>query len=78
MLIDGDTADDGRFAASASQAADLQGLIAIAVPVMLDRNRACAAIAVQAPVGRVTLDDLLAFEPDLRYTAEETAKTFLT
>ncbi|MDQ7977319.1 IclR family transcriptional regulator [Paraburkholderia sp. SARCC-3016] len=54
----------------------LQGLIAIAVPVMLDRNRACAAIAVQAPVGRVTLDDLLAFVPDLRFAADETAKTF--
>src|SRR6201996_4387362 len=45
----------------------LQGLIAIAVPVMLDRSRACAAIAVQAPVGRVSLDDLLEFVPDLRY-----------
>jgi DNA-binding IclR family transcriptional regulator len=55
----------------------LQGLIAIAVPVMLGRNRACAAIAVQAPVGRLTLDDLLAFEPDLRRAAEETARTFL-
>jgi DNA-binding IclR family transcriptional regulator len=54
----------------------LQGLVAIAVPVMLDRNRACAAIAIQAPVGRVALDQLLAFEPDLRRTAEETAKTF--
>jgi IclR family transcriptional regulator, acetate operon repressor len=54
----------------------LQGLIAIAVPVMLDRNRACAAIAVQAPIGRVALDDLLAFVPDLRLAAEETAKTF--
>jgi IclR family transcriptional regulator, acetate operon repressor len=54
----------------------LQGLIAIAVPVMLDRNRACAAIAVQAPVGRVALDDLLAFVPDLHQAAEETAKTF--
>ncbi|SEK08589.1 IclR family transcriptional regulator [Paraburkholderia diazotrophica] len=54
----------------------LQGLIAIAVPVMLNRNRACAAIAVQAPVGRITLDDLLSFVPDLRYAADETAKTF--
>ncbi|BDD90663.1 IclR family transcriptional regulator [Pandoraea sp. XJJ-1] len=54
----------------------LQGLIAIAVPVMLNRNRACAAIAVQAPIGRLTLDDLLAFEPELRFAAEETAKTF--
>lgn len=56
----------------------LQGLIAIAVPVMLDRNRACAAIAVQAPVGRVALDDLLSFVPDLRRAAEETAQTFKT
>ncbi|WP_322881531.1 IclR family transcriptional regulator [Pandoraea sputorum] len=54
----------------------LQGLIAIAVPVMLNRNRACAAIAVQAPIGRLTLDDLLAFEPELRHAAEETARTF--
>ena len=41
-----------------------------------DRNRACAAIAVQAPIGRVALDDLLAFVPDLRLAAEKTAKTF--
>jgi DNA-binding IclR family transcriptional regulator len=54
----------------------LQGLIAIAVPVMLDRNRACAAIAVQAPVGRVSMDDLLAFVPELRQVAAETARTF--
>ncbi|AOB31512.1 IclR family transcriptional regulator [Bordetella sp. H567] len=54
----------------------LQGLIAIAVPVMLDRTRACAAIAVQAPVGRLTLDDLAAFVPDLRAAAAETAETF--
>ncbi len=54
----------------------LQGLIAVAVPVMLDRTRACAAIAVQAPVGRVTLDDLAAFVPDLRAAAARTAETF--
>ncbi|CDY77734.1 Transcriptional regulator, IclR family [Caballeronia glathei] len=54
----------------------LQGLIAIAVPVMLDRNRACAAISVQAPVGRLSLDDMLAFVPDLRQAALETARTF--
>ncbi|OZI60904.1 IclR family transcriptional regulator [Bordetella genomosp. 11] len=54
----------------------LQGLIAIAVPVMLDRTRACAAIAVQAPVGRVTLEDLEAFVPDLRAAAAKTAETF--
>lgn len=52
------------------------GLVAIAVPVMLARDRACAAIAVQAPVARASLDDLLTFVPDLRRAAEETAKTF--
>lgn len=54
----------------------LQGLLAVAVPVMLDRNRACAAIAIQAPVGRVSLDGLLAFVPDLQRAAAEVAKTF--
>ncbi|GAB3630329.1 IclR family transcriptional regulator [Pandoraea terrae] len=55
---------------------NLQGMIAVAVPVMLDRNRACAAIAVQAPLARVTLDGLMAFIPDLRAAAETMAKTF--
>ena len=54
----------------------LQGLIAVAVPVMLERGRACAAIAIQAPVGRLTLDDLLAFVPELRAVAAQTARTF--
>jgi DNA-binding IclR family transcriptional regulator len=54
----------------------LQGLIAVAVPVMLKRGRACAAIAIQAPVGRLTLDDLLGFVPELRQIAEKTARTF--
>lgn len=54
----------------------LQGLISIAVPVMLDRNRACAAIAVQAPVGRASLDNLLAFVPELRQAAVEIGRTF--
>jgi DNA-binding IclR family transcriptional regulator len=54
----------------------LQGLISIAVPVMLDRNRACAAVAVQAPVGRATLESLLEFLPNLRQAAEEIGHTF--
>lgn len=48
----------------------LRGLNAIAVPVMLDRQRACAAVAVQAPEGRMTLDDLLGQGPRLREAAE--------
>jgi DNA-binding IclR family transcriptional regulator len=51
------------------------GLIAVAVPVMLDRRRACAAVAVQAPVGRMTLDDLLACVPRMRAAADRIAAT---
>ncbi|MGE5337118.1 MAG: IclR family transcriptional regulator [Gemmatimonadota bacterium] len=53
----------------------LSGLIAVAVPVMLDRQRACAAVAVQAPVGRMNLDDLLAFVPRMREAAVQIAGT---
>ena len=54
----------------------LSGLIAVAVPVMVDRSRACAAIAVQAPVGRMTLDQLLAHVPRMQEAAERMAGTF--
>ena len=54
----------------------LSGLIAVAVPVMVDRQRACAAIAVQAPVGRMTLDDLLGFVPRVQVAAEQMRQTF--
>jgi DNA-binding IclR family transcriptional regulator len=53
----------------------LSGLIAVAVPVMLDRRRACAAVAVQAPVGRMTLDELLACVPRMRTAADRIAAT---
>jgi DNA-binding IclR family transcriptional regulator len=53
----------------------LSGLIAVAVPVMVDR-RACAAIAVQAPVGRMSLDQLLAHVPRMQSAAEKMARTF--
>jgi IclR family transcriptional regulator, acetate operon repressor len=33
---------------------------------------------VLGPVGRLSLDDLLSFAPDLRRAADETAKTFRT
>jgi len=53
----------------------LSGLIAVAVPVMLDRQRACAAVAVQAPVGRMTLDELLDCVPRLQTAADRIAAT---
>ncbi len=59
-----------------NRAEHLRGLSGIAVPVMLDRQRACAAVAVQAPEGRMTLDELLAQVPRLREAAEAMRATF--
>lgn len=56
----------------------LCGLVAVAVPVMLDARQACAAVAVQAPIGRMTLDDLLGHVPRMRQAAEQIARTFKT
>jgi len=53
----------------------LSGLIAVAVPVMLNRQRACAAVAVQAPVGRMTLEELLEHVPRMRAAADRIAAT---
>lgn len=54
----------------------LVGMYGIAVPVMLDRRRACAAVALQAPVGRATIEDLLDHVPRLQAAAGRIAKTF--
>ncbi|MFY7700195.1 MAG: hypothetical protein ACO269_08595 [Burkholderiaceae bacterium] len=43
---------------------------------MLTREKACAAVAVQAPIGRKTLDDLLGYVPRMRESAEQLAQTF--
>jgi len=58
-----------------NRAEHLQGMYGIAVPVMLDRRRACAAVAVQAPVGRVQLEDLMAHVPRLVKAAGRIAST---
>lgn len=54
----------------------MPGMIAIAVPVMLDKTRACAAVAIQAPVDRISIAGLLEFLPELQQAANEIAKTF--
>jgi DNA-binding IclR family transcriptional regulator len=54
----------------------LQGMYGIAVPVMLDRRRACAAVALQAPAGRATVGDLMGHVPKLEAAARRIAKTF--
>lgn len=61
-----------------NRAEHLRGLNGVAVPVMIDRQRACAAVAVQAPEGRMSLDDLLTHVPRLREAAEAIGRTFAT
>ncbi len=56
---------------------NLQGIIAIAVPIMLDRNRACAAVAVQAPIARMSLEQLLAHLPVMNEAARRLKETFV-
>ena len=56
---------------------NLQGIIAIAVPIMLDRNRACAAVAVQAPIARMSLEQLLTHLPAMNEAAKRLKETFL-
>ena len=53
------------------------GLVCIAVPVNDRKRRACAAIAVQAPVSRMPLERALEHLPDLRRAADAMSATFL-
>ncbi|MBN8473314.1 IclR family transcriptional regulator [Sulfuritalea sp.] len=57
---------------------NLEGIIAVAVPIMLDRNRACAAVAVQAPISRMSLEQLLAHVPAMNEAAQRLKETFAT
>jgi DNA-binding IclR family transcriptional regulator len=59
-----------------NRAEHLRGLFGVAVPVMIDRQRACAAVALQAPEGRMTLDELLTHVPRLREAAAAIGRTF--
>jgi IclR family acetate operon transcriptional repressor len=52
------------------------GLVCLAVPVMDERKRACAALAVQAPVSRMSLSRALEQLPKLRHAAAAMAGTF--
>lgn len=61
-----------------NRAEHLRGLYAVAVPVMVDRQRACAAVAIQAPEGRMTLEELLGHVPRLREAALAIGRTFGT
>src|SRR5260370_576066 len=52
------------------------GLVCVAVPVADRRKRACAALAVQAPVSRMPLERALGHLPALRQAASAMAETF--
>lgn len=54
----------------------LRGMSGVAVPVMLDRRRACAAVAIQAPEGRISIEELMEHLPRLREAAGKIALTF--
>jgi IclR family acetate operon transcriptional repressor len=51
------------------------GLVCLAVPVLDERRRACAALAVQAPVSRMPLERTLSYLPVLRKAAGAIAAT---
>lgn len=59
-----------------NRAEHLRGVFGIAVPVMLDARRACAAVALQAPEARSTIDELMVHLPRLREAAARMARTF--
>jgi DNA-binding IclR family transcriptional regulator len=52
------------------------GLVCVAVPVLDARKRACAAIAVQAPMSRMPLERALQHLPELQRAADAMAATF--
>jgi DNA-binding IclR family transcriptional regulator len=54
----------------------LSGLVCVAAPVKDSRGRACAALAVHAPVSRMPLAAALSHLPGLRRAAEEMARSF--
>lgn len=60
-----------------NRAEHLHGMCGMALPVMLDRQRACAAVAVQAPEARMPLPELLRYLPLLKEAAEEIGRTFV-
>jgi IclR family transcriptional regulator, acetate operon repressor len=60
-----------------NRAEHLRGMYGVAVPVMLDRQRACAAVAIQAPSARLSLDEILRHVPRLQQAAQAMCRTFL-
>ena len=76
--LERELAETRRRRIGINRAEHLRGVYGVAVPVMIDRHRACAAVTVQAPSARLTLDELLAHVPRLREAAEAMRSTFET
>lgn len=74
--LERDLAETRRRRIGINRAEHLRGMTGVAVPVMIDRQRACAAVALQAPNGRMTLEDLLGYVPRLREAAQAIGETF--
>lgn len=75
--LERELAETRRRRIGINRAEHLRGMTGVAVPVMIDRQRACAAVALQAPSGRMTLDDLLAYVPRLQAAAQAIGRTFV-
>lgn len=54
----------------------IPGVVAVAVPVMLNAKRASAAVAIQASAQQFTMPELMLWVPELRKVAERLAQTF--
>ncbi len=54
----------------------MDGMVAIAVPVINDANDICFTVAVHAPTVRKSLDQLLDYLPSLRKAADSMAATY--
>ncbi|MGB6009349.1 IclR family transcriptional regulator [Castellaniella sp.] len=54
----------------------MPGIVGMAVPVMLDSRRACAAVAIQSSIERTSVEGLTAHLSQLRDTAEKMAAIF--
>jgi IclR family transcriptional regulator, acetate operon repressor len=54
----------------------IDGMAAIAVPVLDSRSRICATVAVHGPTGRLPLSRAIALAPTLKKAADEIARTF--
>lgn len=74
--LEQELAETRRRRIGINHAEHLRGLCGVAVPVMIDRQRACAAVAIQAPEARMTLDELLQHVPALQEAAAAVGRSF--